>query len=77
MESRIFEGLYTQITAGISVIDMDRSDEGSSDPEARRRAEWVSKLRSGDVISVVPRACPPGVEMLFASVHVYTACHLS
>lgn len=79
---RNFERLYTNVLADrnarIWVIDMDRSEVQSSDPEARRRADWVGKLRSGDVISVIPKACFPGWvnNVYFAKVDVYTAWHL-
>lgn len=79
---RKLERLYTNILADRNarswVVDMIRSEGRSSDPEARRRADWVGKLQSGDVISVIPRACFPGwVNHVFcAKVDVYTACHL-
>ena len=81
-KARKFERLYTNILADRNarswVVDMVRSDGRSSDPEAQRRAEWVGKLQSGDVVSVIPRACFPEWvnHVFFAKVDVYTACHL-
>ncbi len=78
-EARTFEKLLMnnpmQRSAGLVVIDMRRSDEASPDPEARRRAEWVSKLQSGDVISLLPRRFSGEMHVIYAKIDVYTAYH--
>ena len=60
------------------VIEMRRSEEGSEDADARRRAEWVRGLRDGDVVSLVPKAQFGGWtnHVLFARIVVYTTWYL-
>ncbi|MCJ1362065.1 hypothetical protein MMC16_001167 [Acarospora aff. strigata] len=81
-EPRVFERLHTNVPASSEarrvVIEMRRSEEGSEDADARRRAEWVRGLRDGDVVSLVPKAQFGGWtnHVLFARIVVYTTWYL-